>query len=251
MNLKLKAAVDRMLARFGYELRRMSPGRPNPIHPWADDAGFQALMREVSGYTLVDPVRCFILYQLTAHVAGLRGDVAEIGVYKGGTARLLARLLARQGKTVHLFDTFRGMPAVDPKRDHHKAGDFGDTSCAAVARYLRDCPNVRLYPGVFPETAGPIEGRSFCLVHVDTDIYPSVRDCCAFFYPRLVPGGVLVFDDYGFVSCPGAKLAVDEFFRETAEKPCYLPTGQCLVVRHAPRAAEATERLEAVAERGA
>jgi len=42
---------------------------------------------------------------------------------------------------------------------------------------------------------------------------------------------VMLFDDYGFPTCPGARKAVDEFFSDKPEVPFYLPTGQCLVVR--------------------
>jgi O-methyltransferase len=67
---------------------------------------------------------------------------------------------------------------------------------------------------------------------VDVDIYRSVLDCCRFFYPRLVTGGAIVFDDYGRNSCPGAKAAVDEFFADTPEQPVYVATGQAFVVKH-------------------
>lgn len=202
------------------------------IQPWTDDPQFARLMRGVVGRTLVDRVRCYMLYQYAAHVASLGGDVAEVGVYQGGTARLLAQALAPTGKAIHLFDTFQGMPTtVDPRRDQHKAGDFADTSLEGVQHYLRDCPNLHFYQGLFPQTAGPVEEKTFCLVHVDADIYRSVRDCCQFFYPRLERGGMLIFDDYGEKTCPGAKQAVDEFFANTPEKACYLPTGQCVVTR--------------------
>lgn len=42
----------------------------------------------------------------------------------------------------------------------------------------------------------------------------------------------MVFDDYGFLSCPGAKLAVDQFFSDKPEYPCHLPTGQCFVIKY-------------------
>ena len=73
---------------------------------------------------------------------------------------------------------------------------------------------------------------SYCFVHVDADIYRSVCDCCAFFYPRLVQGGMMLFDDYGFATCPGVRKAVDEFFADKSHKPLYLPTGQALVINN-------------------
>ena len=144
---------------------------------------------------------------------------------------MLAKIFAPSGKVVHLFDTFTGMPPVDSARDLHRESDFGDVTADAVRAYLSDCPNVRVHQGFFPSTAGPIEPERFCFVHADVDIHRSVLDCCRFFYPRLVPGGVLVFDDYGRNSCPGAREAVDDFFAETLEWPVYVPTGQAFVVK--------------------
>ncbi|MBP8251827.1 MAG: class I SAM-dependent methyltransferase [Herpetosiphon sp.] len=223
--------VNRQLRQRGYEVKPYNPVELGYHQLWNDDAQFLPLYRQIVGYTLVDKVRSFMLYQWAKHAMSLDGDVAEIGVYKGGTARLLAKTLAVSGKTFHLFDTFAGMPPTDAERDLHQAGDFNDTSLQAVQKYLHDCPNVRFHQGFFPETATPITDTQFCFVHVDVDIYRSVLDCCAFFYPRLVHGGVMIFDDYGFFSCPGAKQAVDEFFADKPEYPVYLPTAQCMIVR--------------------
>jgi O-methyltransferase len=95
---------------------------------------------------------------------------------------------------------------------------------------------VSFHPGFFPSTAVPFEATSFCMAHIDVDIHGSVLDCCSFFYPRTVPGGILVFDDYGFRSCPGARQAVDEFFKTRPARLLWLPTGQAVVVRSADRA---------------
>jgi FKBP-type peptidyl-prolyl cis-trans isomerase 2 len=198
---------------------------------WNDDDSFNSLMEQIKNHTLVDRIRCFMLYQFSKHVATLRGDIAEIGVYKGGTAKLLARSFESTGKLVHLFDTFSGMPESDAARDFHGAGDFGDTSLEQVRNFLSDCGNIRFHQGFFPDTSKPVEDKTFCIVHVDVDIYQSALDCCSFFYPRLEKGGIMVFDDYGFVACPGIKIAVDAFFSDKPEKPCYLPTGQCFVTR--------------------
>jgi len=56
-------------------------------------------------------------------------------------------------------------------------------------------------------------------------------DCCDFFYKRLARGGIIIFDDYGYITCPGAKKAIDEFFSGKPEYPCYLPTGQCFAIK--------------------
>jgi O-methyltransferase len=103
----------------------------------------------------------------------------------------------------------------------------------AVKKQLGDMVNYVIHQGIFPTTASAVEDALFSLVHIDVDIYRSVLDCCQFFYPRVVSSGLLVFDDYGSESCPGAKMAVDEFFRDKPETPMYLPTGQCLVVKKA------------------
>ena len=136
------------------------------------------------------------------------------------------------GKSLYLFDTFSGMPAVDPHKDIFQEGAFGDTSLEKVKAYLSDCKNVNLYQGLFPDTATSIKDKTFCFVRVDVDIYQSVMDCCNFFYGRMTRGGIIIFDDYGYLKCPGAKMAVDEFFADKSESPCYISTGQCVVIRH-------------------
>jgi len=204
---------------------------PNPIHLWEEDKEFNKLYNLISSHSLVDKQRCFMLYQYAQQVAHLSGDVAEVGVYKGGTAKLLAKSFEQTDKTLHLFDTYSGMPPTDRNKDLHSEGDFGDISLEKVKLFLNDCGNVRFYKGLFPHTAGPVDGVTFCFVHIDVDIYKSVYDCCEFFYSRMVRCGVMFFDDYGFLSCPGAKMAVDEFFSNKPEHPCYLSTGQCVVVR--------------------
>lgn len=70
----------------------------------------------------------------------------------------------------------------------------------------------------------------YCFVHVDVDLYQSAIDCCKYFYRLLVPGGVMIFDDYGFGTCPGVRLAVDEFFKGR-HGHFYIPTGQYVVVK--------------------
>jgi len=69
------------------------------------------------------------------------------------------------------------------------------------------------------------------MIHSDVDLYEPTRDILEYFYPRLVPYGVILFDDYGFVSCPGVRQAAEEFFRDKPEEIIELATGQAAVIR--------------------
>ena len=220
--MSLELTLKSLAARLGFQIRR------TPDAAWRRDAAFAAAFSRAAGRTLLDPERCFMLHQYALRAARLPGDCAEVGVYQGGSASILASALGGGGKALHLFDTFAGMPPAETA-DRHKAGDFGDASLDSVREFLKDRPRVEFHPGLFPATAGSVSGARFCLVHVDADLYRSVLDACEFFVPRLVPGGLLVIDDYGAPTCPGVRKAVDEWFAGRPERPLALPTGQCVV----------------------
>jgi len=142
------------------------------------------------------------------------GSVAEVGVFRGDSAKNLAEEL--RNRTLYLFDTFEGMPNRIENIDHHKAGDFSKTSLLAVTAALAPY-DVIFYPGIFPDSASSLpDSVTFALVHIDVDLYWSTLDACKFFYPRMEIGGFMIFDDYNSPTCKGANKAIDEFF---ADKP--------------------------------
>ncbi len=170
-------------------------------------------MRKKSMSVVPKPRQEF-LRQQAIHVSTLRGEAAEVGVYKGGTAKILAQSMP--DRMVHLFDTFEGMPETS-EFDMHLPGDFADTSLETVNEYLQGY-NVHFWPGFFPDSARLLpDDTEFVLVHVDVDLYTSTKAACEFFWPRLVEGGIMVFDDYNGPRCPGANKAVDEFFNAWQE----------------------------------
>jgi O-methyltransferase len=141
------------------------------------------------------------------------GDFVEVGVYQGGSAAYLAEAARESGRRLFLFDTFAGIPHANPEQgDAHKVGDFCDTSPDAVRAAI---PEAIIRVGVFPDTltddVGPI-----ALAHIDCDQFQSVRDCCIELAPRMVAGGVMIFDDYDCLE--GARHAVDACFGERVEK---------------------------------
>lgn len=206
-------------------------------HPWLDPAApFQRYGALGAAHALGSPDRYYVLLTLLEQALSLEGDVWECGVYKGGTARMMAAFLEDRGspKRLLLFDTFAGMPATDPSRDWHKQGDFDDTSLDAVREFVGFPERCDYYPGKFPGTFAGLERRAIAFAHIDADIYRSITDCLEFIWPRLAVGGCVVFDDYGFPTCPGARRAVDDFFAGSIFRPLVLPTGQAIAFKSIP-----------------
>jgi len=204
------------------------------IHPfWLGEADFPRYFERAAPRTLVSADRCYVLYTLLRQAVRVTGDVWECGVYKGGTAAMMAAYLrdAMPSKRLYLFDTFEGMPETDLAKDLHRKGDFSDTTAEEVARYV-GCEELCIVrKGLMPETFTGLESAQIALAHIDVDIYKSIMDCLRFIWPRLSLGGVVVFDDYGFPTCPGARAAVDEFFAAETCVPLCLSTGQAIVFK--------------------
>jgi len=234
----------RLLSGVGFFRARTwlaSHGEPVPdahlyqplYSPWLGDPEFEALYRVAEPHTLVSRDRCFVLWKTLLQALRVPGAVFECGVFRGGTARLLAQVLseASANRPLHLFDSFEGFPETRDGVDRFRAGDLGTTSVEDVRRLLSPFPFVELHVGFVPDTFQGLDVDRIAWAHVDLDIYQSVLDAIDFIYPRLSPGGYLMFDDYAFPSCAGARRAVDEAFRDRPEVPLCLPTGQALVVK--------------------
>jgi len=220
------------LASRGEHVPELDQYRPL-FSPWAGSKDFRRCFDSIEKHTLVDSRRCWMLFQLMKQALSLEGDFAEFGVYRGGTALLAAQVLrdASDDRRLHLFDSFAGMPKTSAG-EAFEAGDFKETSEEAVRALLEPIgPNSSIHAGFFPESFEGLKVERIAFAHVDVDLYKSMIDCIDFVYPRLTPGAIVVFDDYGYPSCARAREAVDEAFSVRKEKPIYLPTGQALIIK--------------------
>ncbi len=172
--------------------------------------------------------------QLARYAVTLPGAFAECGVYRGATAYLMARALARYaepGRVAHLFDSFAGLSPPIAIDGHYWSQGNMAAGLDEVRQQLADhIDRIVVHPGWIPTQFSNVVDERFAFVHIDVDLYEPTRDSLAFFYPRLVQGGILLCDDYGFASCPGARKAMDEFFADRPETIIHLPTGQGMVV---------------------
>jgi len=246
----MKKAIRETLNRFGIEIRRIpKQARAPKVLPIPDGKFYRPLFSPWLGYgefpkyydlarkgSLVSADRCWILYSLCRQSLRLDGDIWECGVYKGGTAAMLAQLVNDYALAKHLrlFDTFQGMPETDRSIDFHYKNDFCDTTLAEVKNYVKHSDVTVYHQGLIPETFKGLGNSLIAFAHIDVDIRQSVTDCCDFIFPRLSVGGFMVFDDYGFPACPGARKAVDEYFSNVDVVPLILPTGQAIVFKSKP-----------------
>lgn len=178
------------------------------------------------------PYEAYTLYSVAKSQSSLEGEMAEVGVYQGGSAKLICE--AKGDKKLYLFDTFEGLPAVSDKDIHFgikfwKTNQFGDTSVESVKNYLSAYRNVYFYQGKFPDTAEPVKNSKFSFVHLDVDLYKSTIDCLMFFYPRLVRGGIIISHDY---HTEGVQMAFKEFFNKKSVPITELAGTQCMVVKY-------------------
>ena len=191
--------------------------------------------------------RLYTLYQALVNLrqrckASELFNAAEVGVYKGGTSYFIsafAKSMDIKAFSLHCFDTFEGHAAEDIRKnvdntDLHKPNMFNDTDFESVKAYLSEFRNVFLYKGRCQDTCIQVELEKFHFVHVDMDLYEPIFFALNFFSSRLIIGGVIIVDDYGFKTCPGAKKAVDEFMMTRNDYfGMHLLTGQYIIVKTA------------------
>jgi O-methyltransferase len=183
--------------------------------PWLGDDEFMRVFESITSHSLVDRYRCFELWSLMGQSARLGGDILEVGVWRGGTGCLLATRAAmmQPGATTFLCDTFKGVAKAGPADPRYRGGEHADTSAATVRELATrlGLSNVEILEGVFPdETAQALVDRQFSFCHVDVDVYESARGVIDWVWPRLKTGGVVVYDDYGFLGCEGVTTLVNQ-----------------------------------------
>ena len=182
-------------------------------------------MRREDGRFLFRPSELVVVHSLAAACRSIPGDYAEVGVFRGTSARMICA--AKGEKLLYLFDTFAGLP--DPGKEDER---FSQKQFAAevekVRRRLEQFQGVTICPGLFPETGECIADHRFAFVHLDVDLYSSTRDSLEFFYSRMSPGGIILSHDYA--QAEGVRRAFDEFFAERRERVIRLPMSQCMVI---------------------
>jgi hypothetical protein len=166
---------------------------------------------------LLHPQEAYTLLGLARMQSALEGDMAEVGVYQGASAKLICQ--GKGPRTFWAFDTFEGLKDVSSDDTHWGVSFFKSGHYAAsreqVEGYLAQFSDVHVVPGYFPDSSGEAESRRFSFVHLDVDTYASTLASLRWFWPRMVDGGIVITHDS---HAQGVAKAIDEFSAEAGAR---------------------------------
>lgn len=157
---------------------------------------------------------------------GIPGNYAELGVWKGNTAAILAYYAKISDRKAYFFDTYSGFEQRDfIGVDSNIKLAFQDTSLELVLDTIgSENEHCEFIKGHFPSSLqNHHQNTVFSVVSIDCDLYEPTKAGLEFFYPRMSVGGILFLHDYSSGYWPGAKQAIDEFIKETGEFLVLMP----------------------------
>ena len=198
------------------------------LYSFKKDRNTLALIRRIKRESdlFLTADEAFLLHSLARTQRQLAGDMAELGVYKGGSARLICEAKGRV--PLHLFDTFDGLPEPGDKDDGFFKQGMVTGRLSAVRNYLKSYESVFFYPGLFPGNLQPVQDKLFSFVHLDVDLYQGTLSGLEFFYPRMSAGGIILTHDYQY---PGVRKAFAEFFEGQPGQVVELGNSQCMAIK--------------------
>ncbi len=201
---------------------------------WWDDPLFNEYLIRFNEMGGMNTDRRWMLYQLLRLVKKIPGDTAECGVYKGAGSYLICKVNQKNelfDRTHYMFDSFEGLSVpLEDDGNYWIKGDLTSTLDTLISN-LSEFKNISIHKGWIPEKFSDIESNKFCFVHIDVDLYSPTLDSFEFFYPRMNEGGVIICDDYGFTTCPGATKAIDQFLQNRMEKMIPLSGGGGFLIK--------------------
>jgi O-methyltransferase len=178
-------------------------------------------------------LRLNTLVWATQHALHIDGDFVEAGVWRGFCSAVVTDYLdfGRIPKTFYLYDTFEGIPA-DLDSEKHNSPLFSETNLYenVVARFA-EYPNVRVVKGAVPASFAEALPERISFLHLDMNSSKSEVAALDVLFDRISPGGIIVFDDYGWLGYEAQKHAEDAFMKQRGYQILELPSGQGLLLK--------------------
>ncbi len=218
------------------ELYRRPDDYSRMLKPWHDPAYNDVFTEAVTSNTMLSRMKLYYLHRFIQQVCDLPGDVFEAGTGSGGSSRLLLNEVKTHSQTreMWLLDTFEGYQKVDSIRDglHVQVNQCRCASFEDVQRLLHE-PKVpvHLIKGLIPATLAEIKETKFAFAHIDVNLHEPTYAALEYCLQRMVMGGVIVFDDFGWPATYGARCAIEEVATRYGQNIIYLGEQAFLIKR--------------------
>lgn len=234
----MKNIIKKIVQNSGYDIRKKGSFDIPPEFPSDFTENDIEIIKKVKPFTLTSNERIYALLQATKYVIhnDVPGDIIECGVWRGGSMMAVALALLKEKKSekdLYLFDTYEGMSKptdldvsfegkkADNQFEENKRNEDSADWCLAsldevkqnVIKTGYNTEKLHFIKGKVENTLPEYAPKQIALLRLDTDWYESTKHELIHLFPRLVSGGVLILDDYGYWA--GAKKAVDEYFSQT------------------------------------
>jgi hypothetical protein len=253
----LKSFVKQALSRAGYSLERL-PSQSSVYdqdglwtvhnHEFMADPRFAAAygrgLNAALGLEYLGPWRMHIGLWAASHAVSLAGDFVECGVNRGVMSSAIMQYLDwdTRDRRFFLLDTFAGLDlgqltpgerargAVDANREFLGTGRYV-SGVESVRKNFAEWRNVRIVVGKIPDTLAEVDAEKVSYLHLDLNATRPEVQALEYFWPRLVPGAVVLLDDYAYDGYRESKLGMDDFARARHVAIASLPTGQGLLLK--------------------
>jgi len=195
--------------------------------------------------------RFYNLISLLKAVKHLEGEIVECGCWKGLSSYLMCNYLRQMdssfdGASYHIIDSFEGLSEPTPKDfikrslidekgdrkgSYFKKGGAYSSQLEVVTEVLNEFPGIKFNQGWIPECLNGMPDMRVRFLHIDVDLYEPTIGALNYFHPKMVPGGIIVCDDYGSLYWPGAQMAVEEFSEKNNLNFISLSSGQVVFIK--------------------
>jgi hypothetical protein len=173
--------------------------------------------------------RAHVFLALADMASRLEGDMVECGTFRGIYMHTAAEYLplSKLKKSVYLFDTWTGLSSEHLfEWEKERARRTYDDCFDEVKRAFAHVPNIRMVRGPVPDTLSQVDVGKVCFLHLDMNCTLPEQAALEFFWDKLVPGGVVLSDDYGDVGYEEQRKMYDDFAAAHGLTLMALPTGQ-------------------------
>lgn len=184
--------------------------------PWENDFAFNKVYEVAKEYTMVDEYRMYELFRLASQAAKLKGAFLEVGVWRGGSSVIIQAALdhVAANNKLYIADTFKGVVKAGSTKDtFYQGGEHADTNVDFVKNLFSEVQKKlpEILVGIFPDDHKVLDIDQLAFLHSDVDAYESTKGIIEWCLPKMVKGGIIVFDDYGFRGAEGVTEYVNEF----------------------------------------